>query len=119
MFRHKMHRRRRFHPAKVFFFLLVGLAFGALLGYVVMLLWNAILPEVTGVKPLNFWQAVGLLILSRILFGSFRFGGRGGHPGYAKKKYWKEKWMNMSEEEREAFKNKWKERWGWKKHEED
>ncbi len=116
MFPNKMHHQRKFRPDKVLFFLVVGVAFGALFGFIVMSLWNAILPEVVGVNPLTFWQAVGLLILSRILFGGFRFGPRGTHPIHAKKKIWKEKWMNMSEEERAAFKNKWKERWGWKKH---
>ncbi|GJM33264.1 MAG: hypothetical protein DHS20C18_22650 [Saprospiraceae bacterium] len=95
----------------------MAIAFGALFGYIVMFLWNAILPEVVGAQPLSFWQAVGLLILSRILFGSFRYGPRGGYGGGPRRKYWKEKWMDMSEEERAEFKSKWKERCGWKREE--
>ncbi len=44
------------------------------LGYVVMVLWNAIMPEVTGVRPVSFWQAVGLLALARLLVGGFSRG---------------------------------------------
>ena len=59
-------------------------AFGALalalFGYVVMALWNAVLPAAAGLHAINFLQAVGLLVLSRILFGGMRgWGRRGGH----------------------------------------
>ena len=69
------------------------------LGFVVMALWNAILPAVTGWKAIDFWQALGLLVLGRILFG-LRLGfGHGGH--------WRgrmaERWSRMSPEERERF----------------
>jgi hypothetical protein len=53
------------------------LAVVAVLGLVVMLLWNAIVPGVfAGVRTLDYRQALGLLVLSRILFGGFR-GSRG------------------------------------------
>jgi hypothetical protein len=52
------------------------LAAVAILGLVVMLLWNAIVPGVfAGVRTLDYRQALGLLVLTRILFGGFR-GGR-------------------------------------------
>lgn len=96
------------------FFAACMIAAGVLLfGGVVMLLWNAILPKVANVSPLNFWQAVGLLALSRILFGGFRFGRPGGGgPAFNRRKQWREKWMNMSEEEKAEFKAKWRERCG-------
>lgn len=51
-----------------------------LLGWVVMALWNAVLPGVfIGVRAIDYRQALGLLVLSRILFGGFR--GRGRFPG--------------------------------------
>lgn len=80
-----------------------------------MLLWNAILPEVTGVKTLTYWQAVGLLVLSRILFGGWRGGGKPRgytkhRPDFRKEKEWREKWMNMSREERMKFRQEWRER---------
>jgi len=70
-------------------------------GLVVMSLWNALMPAIFGWHTVTFWQAIGLLILSKILFGGFRGGpGRGMH--------WRqrmgERWERMSEEEREKFK---------------
>ncbi len=59
---------------------LLILAAIAVLGYVVMLLWNAVVPGVfSGIRTVNYRQALCLLVLSRILFGGFR--GRGGLPG--------------------------------------
>ncbi|WP_410013627.1 hypothetical protein [Sodalis sp. C49] len=65
----------------------------------VMLLWNALLPVIFGVKSIGFFQALGLLILCKILFGGF--GGRGmfGRRGQEMRA----RWMAMSPEEREAF----------------
>jgi hypothetical protein len=45
----------------------------ALMGLLVMLLWNRILSGVLGLPSLGFWEAIGLFILTKILFG----GGRG------------------------------------------
>ena len=108
MFEKNNHSSRRFHPLKVLAFIAVFVAFAALATWVVMFLWNAILPDVTGVKPLNFWQAAGLLLLAKILFGGFGFRGRRKH--WKKRKHWKNKWMQMSDEERQEAKQRWKER---------
>jgi len=43
---------------------------GALLGLPVMLLWNALCPELFGLPKLGFFQAIGLNILSGLLFRS-------------------------------------------------
>ena len=98
---------KKFKPLKIVFFIMVFVAFITLVPYIVMLLWNAILPDVVGVKPLNFWQAAGLLLLAKILFGGF--GGRRGKWKHSKKKHWKNKWMDMSHEERQDAKTRWKE----------
>ena len=50
-------------------FIVIGLAIATLLSFIVMQLWNHLLPEIAGVRTINFWQALGLLILSKILFG--------------------------------------------------
>jgi len=79
--------------------LLVIVGVGAL-GWVVMSLWNWLMPAlVDGVHQLDYLHAVGLLVLSRILFGGMR--GRGGwHGGHHR-----HRWEQMSEEERAKFKN--------------
>ncbi|HCL06093.1 MAG TPA: hypothetical protein DHW64_09070 [Chitinophagaceae bacterium] len=87
---------------------MIAIACFALLAWVVMLLWNGVLTEVVQVATVTYWQALGLLILSKILFGGFR--GKGGDY----KKRWKEKmeqkFSGMSEEEREKIKEEWKHR---------
>jgi hypothetical protein len=48
----------------------IGFAFFALIfGWVIMVLWNALMPQIFGLTILSFWQAVGLAILARLLFG--------------------------------------------------
>ena len=97
--------RRAPKPLKVLMFLAMGAAFLLVMGTIVMLLWNAILPEITGWKTLNFWEATGLLVLSRILFGGF---GRGGRSGSKERSKWRKNWKHMSAEDKEKFKARWK-----------
>lgn len=77
-------RNRKLSKSKKFiFFIPVVAAIAAALGYIVMFLWNWILPEVVHAGRLNFWQALGLLVLCRLLFGNFNKGG--GNNRFAKK----------------------------------
>jgi len=62
---------------------------------VVLLLWNQLVPELFHGPTLRYPQALGLLILSRLLFG----GLRGGH-GHWRQRRWRERWEQMSPEER-------------------
>ncbi len=50
-------------------------ALAAILGAVVMLLWNALLPALFGITAVTFWQAVGIVVLAKI-FGGLLFGHR-------------------------------------------
>ena len=47
-------------------------------GEIVMHLWNWLLPPLLGWRELTFWQALGMLVLCRILFGGFGMHGSGG-----------------------------------------
>lgn len=90
-------------------FLLLGLL---VMGLLVMGLWNALMPAVFGLHPLHFGQAVGLLILTRILVGfPFRHGGRHFHH----RRHMIQRWENMSPEERERFRQGLRHRphWPW------
>lgn len=69
----------------------------ALLGFVVKSLWNWLTPALFGWHVISFWQALGILILSKILFG----GLRGGHGQWRHRL--KERWEHMTPEEREKF----------------
>lgn len=77
----------------------------ALIGLAVMQLWNWLIPELFNGNMINYWQALGVLVLARLLTGF----GRGGHH------YWKykmrHKWTNLSDEDREALRQKFKDRW--------
>jgi hypothetical protein len=55
---------------------IIGLIF--LFGWIVMILWNRLIPEIFGLKQISYWQAWGLLILSSILFKGFPSGGNEG-----------------------------------------
>lgn len=75
-----------------------------LLGFVIMSLWNGILPDLFGWHTITFWQGIGLLILSRILFGGFKCCSHHGHM-HDKMHRW-----HMSPEEREKMRAEWKSR---------
>ncbi len=92
------------------FLLIIPVVLGVA-GFVVMSLWNAILPELTGVKAISFWQAVGLFVLCKILFGNFRGpgGGARGRMGFGPGGIW-EKMRNATPEEREALREEWRRR---------
>jgi hypothetical protein len=86
---------------KIIKVILIAIIAVAVFGFVVMRLWNWLAPALFGWHAIGFWQAVGLLVLCKILFGGgFRGGpGRGMHW----RGRWKEKWAQMSPEEREQF----------------
>lgn len=82
--------------------LAIGAVLFVVLGLLVMSLWNALLPALFGVSSIGFWQALGLLILCRILFGGL--GMRPGMFGMARdRRRMHARWMNMTPEEREEF----------------
>jgi hypothetical protein len=91
--------------SKMRFFMPIGfLAVVAGGSAVVMLLWNWLLPTIFGLSVISFWQALGILVLCRLLFGSFgkmRFG-RMGHGMHGKNPI-HEKWLKMTSEERKDF----------------
>jgi len=81
-------------------------------GEVVMLLWNWLAPALFGWRQINFWQALGLLALCRILFGGF--GGGGCHRSKSRGRMrdrvservserMAERWDQMTPEERERI----------------
>ena len=82
------------------------------LGFIITALWNNILAVIFPIALINFWQALGIFLLSRILFGGFP-----GKPGWAGRGHnrremeeMRKKWFNMSPEERQNFKQNWRER---------
>ncbi|MFI5148330.1 MAG: hypothetical protein ACHQRM_01245 [Bacteroidia bacterium] len=100
-------------------YIVKGIMFGLLciaaflgFGWITMHLWNWLLPSIfTSIRAITFCEAIGLIILSRILFGGFRGGWKGrcggghchGHHGSWKSR-WENKWSQMTPEEKEKFK---------------
>ncbi len=80
------------------------LAFGTL----VMVLWNAVMPDLFHLPVIDFWHALGLFALAKILFSGFR----GGPGGRWKRNGLKERWANMTPEQQEKFKQEWGRRCG-------
>jgi hypothetical protein len=78
-------------------------------GAIVMLLWNWLLPPLFGWHLITFWQALGILVLCRILFGGL---GRHGHGRPHFRRRMDGRCGNMSDEERERFRQAMRERWG-------
>lgn len=97
---------------KKFLFIPIILVLFLAIAAVVMLLWNWLMPTIFQLPSLSFGQATGLLVLCRILFGGFHFGRKmGGRPPFANPAF-RDKFMNMSEEEKAEFKEEWKKRCG-------
>jgi Ca2+/H+ antiporter, TMEM165/GDT1 family len=92
-----MHSHRLVKGLKILLCVFVA---ATVLGFVVRSLWNALIPEIFGWHQISFWQALGLLILSKVLFGGF-------HPRNDGRRHWKnrmkERWEGMTPEQRERF----------------
>lgn len=120
--------------------ILFGAAMVLLIGWVTMSLWNFTVPELFHGPVIDYWQAIALLILSKILFGGFH--GKSHHkrhrgscnpdcgPGSMGKDFDKQEWSryiqrmmwmkqmqkvywmkHLSPEEREKMKEEWKKGW--------
>ncbi|MGE3606577.1 MAG: hypothetical protein AB7H94_24660 [Lautropia sp.] len=92
-------------------FLLVFPVFVAVIGWVVQALWNSVVVEISGARPMSFWQALGLLLLCRILLGRWGRGGRGpwsrvpGDDGSVR-----DRWRGLSPAQRDQLRDRWRAR---------
>lgn len=81
----------------------------ALLGLVVMLLWNWLMTEIFGLPRIDYWQSIGLMLLSKILLHPKQ------PPKWIKEQHWKNKFAartkNLDPEERERLREEFKKRW--------
>jgi hypothetical protein len=84
---------------KVLKMALFGVVAVTAVGFAVMWLWNLLIPTIFAVRAITFWQALGLLLLSKLLFGTFR-PGMGG-PRWRRRMH--NRWQQMTPEEREKF----------------
>jgi hypothetical protein len=84
----------------------------ALVSLAVYGLWNGVLAEVVGVKTVTYWQALGILVLARILFGGFpgRRGGPFGPPW--RRRMMMKRWESLTPEQREKMRQEMRQRFG-------
>jgi hypothetical protein len=103
----------RSRAARIARFIVFGVVFFLLFGFVVEALWNWLMPALFGLHAITFWQGLGLLLLSKILFSGFR-GGHWGHRGHwgGWRRRMAERWEQMSPEEREKFREAMRARCG-------
>ena len=81
-----------------------AIVFMAVFGFVVMSLWNWLMPVLFGVRLITFWQALGILVLSRILLGGFH--GRSGGMNWRRRMMERSElraYMQMTPEERDKY----------------
>jgi hypothetical protein len=97
--------------------------FALVFGYLVMLLWNWLMPLLFGLTVITYWQAFGIVILAKLIFGAIGRGGRShwhdnrkkwSPPGDWEMKNGSRKWKYfrdfMKEEGKEAFERYMKKR---------
>jgi thiosulfate reductase cytochrome b subunit len=105
--------KKSFKFRRIAGFILIGTAAILLFGFIVMQLWNNVLTSAIAVNTISFGQALGILLLSKILFGGFSGGRGGGWKG--RREPWneqmKEKWQTMTPEEQEKVKHEWRNRY--------
>lgn len=99
----------RYGVAKVIKVVLIVIIAFVVFGFVTMHLWNWLMPMIFGLTPITFWQAIGLVLLSKILFGGFHRHAGGGRAGWKRKM--EARWAQMSPEERERMRAGMRGRW--------
>ncbi len=88
-------RRVRFSGLPVILFA-VGLL--AIMSVIILELWNVLMPAIFRLPPITFWQALGLFILGRALFGRLGDWGR-----RMRKTRVVHGWKDLTPEERQRF----------------
>ncbi|QJD95614.1 hypothetical protein HH214_06885 [Mucilaginibacter robiniae] len=111
--------RKIFYKGRFIFVPIIAAAFLTIISFIVMQLWNNLLPDILHVSTITFWQAMGIFILCKILFGFGRGGRFGGGTPWMRNRM-AEKFKNMSPEDREKFREQFSRhrcgprgRWGW------
>jgi Ca2+/H+ antiporter, TMEM165/GDT1 family len=90
---------------------LAVLAFLAVFTFAVHGLWNCVLTDVLAVKAISYWQALGILVLAKILFGGFPH--RCCSPcGHFRERMMSKRWESATPEQREQMRDEMRRRFG-------
>lgn len=95
------------HKKSIIWIVLKVVTVGLIVGSMVWLLWNWLIPEIFGGPKINYLQALGILALSRLLVGVGK--GKMSHG------YYKGNYHNLSDDEKAKLRRKFMEKCGWHK----
>jgi hypothetical protein len=90
-------KRRMFHGIR---FAAFGIVAVIVMGLVASGLWNVLATSIFGLRAITFWEALGLMLLSRILLGGRHGFGRGGGRRHGK---FVTRWDHLNPEEKAHF----------------
>jgi hypothetical protein len=91
---------KRYWPFKALKIATIIILVAAVVGLVIEHLWNWLMPAIFGLPTITYLQALGLLLLSKILLGGIHRHSGGWH---GRRRHLQERWEQMSPEERERF----------------
>ncbi|UOB17582.1 hypothetical protein [Abyssalbus ytuae] len=111
------HKIRRKTPGEIAGWILFGIfaivALAILFGYIIMSLWNWLMPEIFGLTTITYWQAVGIFILFKILLGGCGGGGGKHHKSsrhskksksdFSKWEYYDKFWTEVGDKTYEEY----------------
>lgn len=104
-FKHKMRRKSAGEIVGWVILAAMGiLALGILFGFIIMWLWNWLMPTLFGLTTITYWQAVGLFILAKILIG----GCGGSHRRSKAHRRYKERFKERCREDAKGEFYKWR-----------
>jgi hypothetical protein len=95
----------------VFVGVIFAVLFALVFGFLVKWLWNVLMPELFGLTQITYWQAFGIVVLAKLLFGTFGSKGQGPdhgsrHPGPFGK--WHDRFHGSEEGPRSRRSGSWK-----------
>jgi len=99
--------RPGFRGLRIAGMVLAGVIFAAvfalLFGWLVMILWNWIMPPIFHLGEIGYWQGFGILLLAKIIFGAMGTRGPGGHgpmrggPPWKRAAWGRDRWNTDTE----------------------
>jgi hypothetical protein len=116
-----IHKFRGKSPIEIVVIIIFGAiaitGFAFLFGYIIMLLWNWLMPEIFGLGTLTFWQTVGLVLLLKLTLGGWGSGGSSSKSSkdrdedgkkksrteFSKWKYYDKFWKEEGDEQYKKF----------------
>lgn len=103
---HEVKRRTEWIVKRIMFALIFVPIAIFVFGEIVHLLWNWLMPSLFHLSAITFWQALGLMVLSWLLFGGLRGAGRFGprHRGPWGRRM-RARWEEMTPEDRDKFRD--------------